>query len=216
MFVGRRMTRNLITVDKDTNILKVKNLLQKHDIDQVPIVDNDKLVGIITDRDIRENSASPASTLSTHELNYLLSEIKAESIMTKRVFTATPGTTIEEAAKIINEKRVNSLPVVVDNEPAGIITTCDLLDVLLEFVGMDIPSSRVELTLSSNMGEIAKIASIINEMGFTIMSIISTIKKEEKDKRITVIRINTDNIKELCDAFEKSGYKATTEYRVEK
>jgi len=216
MFVGRRMTRNLITVDKDTNILKVKNLLQRHDIDQVPVVDNDKLVGIITDRDIRENSASPASTLSTHELNYLLSEIKAESIMTKRVFTATPGTTIEEAAKIINEKRVNSLPVVVDNEPVGIITTCDLLNVLLEFVGMDIPSSRVELTLSSNMGEIAKIARIINEMGLTIMSIISTVKKEEKDKRITVIRVNTDNIKELCDAFEKSGYKATTEYKVEK
>jgi len=216
MFVGRRMTRNLITVDKDTNILKVKNLLQKHNIDQVPVVDNDKLVGIITDRDIRENSASPASTLSTHELNYLLSEIKAKSIMTKRVFTATPGTTIEEAAKIINEKRVNSLPVVVDNEPVGIITTCDLLNVLLEFVGMDIPRSRVELTLSSNMGEIAKIASIINEMGFTIMSIISTIKKEEKDKRITVIRVNTDNIKELCNAFEKSGYKATTDYRVEK
>ncbi len=216
MFVGRRMARNLITVDKDTNILKVKNLLQKHDIDQVPVVDNNKLVGIITDRDIRENSASPASTFSTHELNYLLSEIKAESIMTKKVFTASPGTTIEEAAKIINEKRVNSLPVVVDNEPVGIITTCDLLNVLLEFVGMDITSSRVQLTLSDNMGEIAKIARIVNDIGLTIMSIVSTMKKGDPSKRTAVIRVNTDNIKELCAAFKKAGYRATTEYKVEK
>lgn len=216
MFVGNRMTRNLITVDKNTNILKVKNVLKKHDIDQVPVVDNNKLVGIITDRDIRENSASPASTFSTHELNYLLSEMKAESIMTKKVFTVSPGTTIEAAAKIINEKRVNSLPVVVNNEPVGIITTCDLLNILLEFVGMDIPSSRVQLTISSTMGDIARIASIVNDMGLMIMSIVSTIKKGDPSKRNVVIRVNTDNIKALCEAFEQAGYEATTEYRVEK
>jgi len=216
MFVGNRMTRNLITVDKNANILKVKNVLKKHNIDQVPVVDNNKLVGIITDRDIRENSASPASTFSTHELNYLLSGMKAESIMTKKVFTVSPGTTIEAAAKIINEKRVNSLPVVVDNEPVGIITTCDLLNILLEFVGMDIPSSRVQLTLSSTMGDIARIASIVNDRGLTIMSIVSTMKKGDPSKRNAVIRVNTDNIKELCEAFEQAGYQATTEYRVEK
>lgn len=216
MFVGNRMTRNLITVDKNTNILKVKNILKKHNIEQVPVVDSNKLVGIITDRDIRENSASPASTLSTHELNYLLSDMKAESIMTKKVFTVSPGTTIEAAAKIINEKRVNSLPVVVDNEPVGIITTCDLLDILLEFVGMDIPSSRVQLTISSTKGDIAKIAHIINDRGLTIMSIVSTMKKGDPSKRTAVIRVNTDNIKELCEAFKQAGYEAITEYKVEK
>jgi acetoin utilization protein AcuB len=180
------------------------------------VVDSNKLVGIITDRDIRENSASPASTLSTHELNYLLSDMKADSIMTKKVFTVSPGTTIEAAAKIINEKRVNSLPVVVDNEPVGIITTCDLLDILLEFVGMDIPSSRVQLTISSTKGDIAKIAHIINDRGLTIMSIVSTMKKGDPSKRTAVIRVNTDNIKELCEAFKQAGYEAITEYKVEK
>lgn len=216
MFVGNRMTRNLVTIDKDANILKVRNLFAKHDIDQVPVVHDNKLVGIITDRDIRENSASPASTLSTHELNYLLSEIKVESIMTKKVVTVSPGTTIEAAAKLINEKRVNSLPVVVNNEPVGIITTCDLLDILLEFVGMDTTSSRVQLTLSSTMGEIAKIAHIVNDMGLTIMSIVSAMKKGDPDRRTAVIRVNTADTKELCRAFEEAGYKATTEYKVEK
>lgn len=217
MFVGRRMTRNLITVTPDTSILKVKNLLKEYNIDQVPVVEGKRLAGVITDKDIRDNSASPASTLSVHELNYLLSEMKAREVMTKKLYTVSPGTTIEEATKLINEKRVNSLPVVVNNdELVGIITTCDMLNVLLEFMGMDTPSSRIELALSSDMGEIEKISSIINSMGLTIMSIVSTISSEKSDARTTVIRVNTDDVTDLCKVFKESGYKVTTEYKVDK
>jgi len=215
MFVGRRMTRNLITVTPDTSILKTKNLLKEYSIDQIPVVEGRKLVGIITDKDIRDNSASPASTLSIHELNYLLSEMKVREIMTKKLYTVSPGTTIEEATKLINEKRVNSLPVVVGDELFGIITTCDLLNVLLDFMGMDTPSSRVELMLSNDMGEIAKIAGIINKLGLTIMSIVSTTNREKGDTRIAVIRVNTDDITELSKVFEESGYKMTMEYKIE-
>ncbi|MBT8490867.1 MAG: CBS and ACT domain-containing protein [Deltaproteobacteria bacterium] len=209
------MTRNLITATPDTSILKVKNILKEYNIDQIPVVEGRKLVGIITDKDIRDNSASPASTLSIHELNYLLSEMKVREIMTKKLYTVSPGTTIEEATKLINEKRVNSLPVVVGDELFGIITTCDLLNVLLDFMGMDTPSSRVELMLSSDMGEIAKIAGIINKLGLTIMSIVSTTNREKGDTRIAVIRVNTDDITELSKVFEESGYKMTMEYKVE-
>lgn len=215
MFVGRRMTRNLITVSPDTSILKVKNLLKQYNIDQLPVVDGKRLVGIITDKDIRKNSASPASTLSVHELNYLLSEMKAGEIMTKKLHTVSPGTTIEAATKIINEERINSLPVVVNDELVGIITTCDMLNVLLDFMGMDTPSSRIELTLSGTMGEIAKIATIVNNKGLMIMSIVSTISKEKADTRTTVIRVNTDDIRELCMAFREAGLRVTNEYRVD-
>ena len=216
MFVGRRMARNLITVTPDTSILKVKNILKQYAVDQVPVVEGKKLVGIITDRNIRENSASPASTLSVHEINYLLSEMKAREIMTKKLHTVSPGTTIEAAAKLINEKHVNSLPVVVNDELVGIITTCDMLNVLLEFMGMDTPSSRIELALSIDMGEIEKISSIINSMGLTIMSIVSAISSEKSDMRTTVIRVNTDDVTDLCKVFKESGYNVTTEYKVDK
>ena len=66
MFVGKKMARDLITITGDTSILKVKNLLKQHKIDQLPVGDGKKLVGIITDRDIRVNLPSPASTLSVH------------------------------------------------------------------------------------------------------------------------------------------------------
>ncbi|MBN2255003.1 MAG: CBS domain-containing protein [Deltaproteobacteria bacterium] len=216
MFVGRRMTRNLITVTPDTSILKVKNLLNQYNIDQVPVVEGKNLVGVVTDRDIRENSASPASTLSIHELNYLLSEMKVGEIMTKKLYTVSPGTTIEDAVSLINEKRVNALPVVVGRELVGIITTCDMLNVLLEVMGVGTPSVRVELTLSSSMGEIRKIAGIVNDMGLRIISIVSTISREKENTRTTVIRVNANDSAELCHRFEEAGYSVTTDYKVEK
>jgi len=217
MFVGKRMSRNLITVTPDTSILKAKNLLKEHSIDQLPVVEGRRLVGIITDRDIRDNSPSPASTLSVHELNYLLSEMKVEKVMTRKVFTTTPGTTIEEAARLINEKHVNSLPVVAGGDLVGLITTCDLLNVLLDFMGVhNTPSRRVQLRLSSDPGELAKIEGIINGMGLSIVSIISTIDKDNGDVRSTLVRVGTDNIDELRRVLEDAGYAVTDEYRVEK
>ncbi len=217
MFVGKKMTRNLVTVTGDTSILKVKNLLKQHNIDQLPVVEGRKLIGIITDRDIRANSPSPASTLSVHELNYLLSNMKAADAMTRKVFTTTPGATIEEAARLINDKRVNSLPVVAGEELVGLITTCDLLNVLLDFMGVQsAPSGRVELRLSSNIGEIAKIASIINDMGLRIVSLVSTIDKDDSDVRPTLVRVSTDNTDELCGVLEDAGYTVVNEYKMEK
>ena len=217
MFVGKKMTRNLVTVTGDTSILKVKNLLKQHNIDQLPVVEGRKLIGIITDRDIRANSPSPASTLSVHELNYLLSNMKAADAMTRKVFTTTPGATIEEAARLINDKRVNSLPVVAGEELVGLITTCDLLNVLLDFMGVQsAPSGRVELRLSSNIGEIAKIASIINDMGLRIVSLVSTIDKDDSDVRPTLVRVSTDNTDELCRVLEDAGYTVVNEYKMEK
>ncbi|MCX5834131.1 MAG: CBS domain-containing protein, partial [Deltaproteobacteria bacterium] len=121
MFVGRRMTRNVVTVTRDTSVLAVRNILHEHQFNQVPVVDGKKVVGIVTDGDIRENSASPASTLSVHELNYLLSEMKAGDIMTKDPITVTPETPIEEATEVINHHNIGSLPVVSKGELVGII-----------------------------------------------------------------------------------------------
>lgn len=213
MYVGRRMTRNLITVTRDTSILKVKNLLKQYSIDQVPVVEGKRIVGIITDKDLRQVSPSPASTLSVHELNYLLAEMKVEDVMTRRVVTVTPGTPIEEAAKLINEKRVNSLPVVAGDELVGIITTCDLLNVLLEFMGVGLPSSRFEVTFPNRKGEIAAIASMINEFGLTILSLVTTAVWEGSPTRTAIVRLDGTDCSALLKALRDKGYRVDEEYR---
>ena len=103
------------------------------------------------------------------------------------------------------------------DELVCLITTCDLLNVLLDFMGVhSTPSCCVELKLSSNMGEIAKVASIINDMGLKIVSIISTIDKDNSGVRSTLVLVNTDNIDDLHKALEDTGYTIIDEYRVEK
>ncbi len=212
MFVGRRMTRNVVTVTRDTSILAVRNTLHEHQFNQVPVVDGRKVVGIITDGDIRENSASPASTLSVHELNYLLSEMKAGDIMTKDPITVTPETPIEEATEIINRRNIGSLPVVSKGELVGIITTSDLLNVLLEVMGMGTPSSRIELAIPSDMGELEKIAGIVKARGLQIISMVSSVSKDDPANRLAVIRVNTEDVRDLCKALREAGYRVTTRY----
>jgi acetoin utilization protein AcuB len=212
MFVGRRMTRTVITVSRDSSILHVRNLLREKNINQVPVVEGKKVVGIITDGDIRENSASPASTLSIHELNYLLSEMKAGDIMTRNPATVSPETPVEEAARILNERKIGCLPVVKNDELVGIITTCDMLNVLLEVMGVGTPSSRIELSIASDMGEICNIAGIVKDMGLSIISMVSTLNRNDPETRFSVLRVNTDDIRELCKALRSAGYKVTTRY----
>jgi len=212
MFVGRRMTRNVITVSRDSSVLRVRNLLREKNINQVPVVEGKKVVGVITDGDIRENSASPASTLSIHELNYLLSEMKAGDIMTRNPATVSPETPVEEAARILNERKIGCLPVVKNDELVGIITTCDMLNVLLEVMGVGTPSSRIELSIASDMGEISNIAGIVKDMGLSIISMVSTLNRNDPETRFSVLRVNTDNILELCKALRSAGYKVTTRY----
>ncbi len=212
MFVGRRMTRNVVTVTKDTSVLHARNLLHDKDVNQVPVVDGKKVIGVITDGDIRENSASPASTLSVHELNYLLSEMKAGDIMTRNPLTVSPESPIEEAAKILNENNIGCLPVVKNDEMVGIITTSDMLNVLLEVMGVGTPSSRIELSIPSDMGEICNIAGIVKDLGLSIISMVSTVNRNDPATRFSVLRVNTDDIRELCKTLRNAGYKVTTRY----
>jgi acetoin utilization protein AcuB len=212
MFVGRRMTRNVVTVTKDTSVLHARNLLHDKDVNQVPVVDGKKVIGVITDGDIRENSASPASTLSVHELNYLLSEMKAGDIMTRNPLTVSPESPIEEAAKILNENNIGCLPVVKNDELVGIITTCDMLNVLLEVMGVGTPSSRIELSIPSDMGEICNIAGIVKDLGLSIISMVSTVNRNDPATRFSVLRVNSDDIRELCKTLRNAGYRVTTRY----
>ena len=106
------MTKNPITVDSETLVLDAQRIMKENNIRRLPIVDKGKLVGIITQHDLLEAAPSPATSLSIHELNYLLSKMKVKEIMKKNPVTLTPDTPFEEALRIGQEKKIGSFPVV--------------------------------------------------------------------------------------------------------
>lgn len=113
MLIREWMTTAVISAKEDASMLKVSKLMKEHGIKRVPVVDDEmKLIGIVSDRDIKEASPSKATTLDIHELSYLLSELKIKDIMTKEPVSVSPMDTIEQVALIMLEKKLTGLPVV--------------------------------------------------------------------------------------------------------
>ena len=121
------MSREVVTAVPNMGLLEADALLKEHQIRRLPIVENGRLVGIVTYGDIREARPSDATSLSTWEMNYLLASLKLSSVMTKEPVAILPDSTIGEAADIMLKHRVSGLPVV-DGEGVlvGIITESDI------------------------------------------------------------------------------------------
>ncbi|HXZ43931.1 MAG TPA: CBS domain-containing protein, partial [archaeon] len=134
MQVKERMKRDPITVKKDDSFRYALKIIRKEGIRHLPVLDGKKLVGIVTDRDLRQAAPSPATTLEVHELNYLLERLKIEAIMTKKVITVAPESSLLDAAKLLMVHKIGCLPVVEQEELVGIITEKDLLQALVELL----------------------------------------------------------------------------------
>src|SRR4030043_2143264 len=127
MRIRDMMTKNPVTVDSETLVMDAQKIMKENNVRRLPIVDKGKLLGIVTKHYILEASPSPATSLSVHELNYLLSKMKVKEIMKKNPLTLTPDTPFEEALRIGQEKKIGSFPVVDNGKLVGIATETDTI-----------------------------------------------------------------------------------------
>ncbi len=125
------MTPNPITIDPKTTLPEAHKLMKECHIRRLPVVDRGKVVGILTLGDVREASPSDASSLSIFELNYLLSKLTVENIMTRDPLTISPTATIREAAQLMLDHKIGGVPVVEGEKLVGIITESDIFRVLV-------------------------------------------------------------------------------------
>ena len=127
MHVGDLMTRAVITVRPETPVSEAKSLMTRERIRHLLITEGERLVGIVTDRDIRLNLASPATSLSVWELNFLLARLTVAQVMTKSMIVIEPGRDAREAARIMLDRRIGGLPVLDGTRLVGILTETDLV-----------------------------------------------------------------------------------------
>jgi len=131
-FVADWMTPNPITVVPKTTLPDAHKLMKESKIRRLPVVDHGQLVGIVTLGDVREAQPSNATTLSIYELNYLLSKLTVDRIMTREPLTIAPGDTIRQAAQVMLEHKIGGLPVMDGDRLVGIITESDIFRVLAQ------------------------------------------------------------------------------------
>jgi acetoin utilization protein AcuB len=213
MYVGRVMHTELITVSPETSLVEARDILSEKRIDHLLVVDkHGDLLGLVSDRDIKQSWASPATTFSTHELNYLLRKVTVGMIMTKRILTITPGTTIERAALIMQENRISALPVLGGGRLVGIITTTDVMGVLLEAIGIDGDSSRFTVLADDRIGFIAELSQLLKDNQINIRSLFAWPDKKYPGFYQLVIRVSAKVGARAVSLLREGGFKVLTEY----
>ena len=206
MFVANRMTKDPVTVAPDIPVLEAKELLKTHKFRRLPVVRDGKLVGIVTDRDLREVSASPATTLSVHELNYLLAKMKISDIMKKNVLTIAADATIEEAALIMYREKIGGLIVVdVNGAVVGIITETDIFKCFVDVMGLAEGKTRLTIGVPNKVGVLHEITGVFQELGINISSLV-LLNSDGGDAQ-DIIRFDVDDVTTLTAKLEAKGYK---------
>jgi len=207
-FMREKIQRNPVTIGPDASFYEARNLIHEKGVRHLPVVDkNNVLVGIVTDRDIREAAPSDATLLSVQELNYLLGKLKVSSFMTPKdkLITITPDTIIEEAVQLMHDHKIGCLPVLEGGKLYGIFTETDALDHLVDIFGFKQKGTRLTLALEDKPGTMLGILEVFKKHNINIISIVTPSFMVE-GKRIAAIRIRTEEYKDLITDLEKAGF----------
>jgi len=204
MLIENWMTKDVITGTPDMSMMKASKIMKEKGIARLPVVDEKGvLLGIVSDRDIKEASPSKATTLDMHELYYLLSEIKLKDIMTKKVVTIRPGDTIERAAAVMLEHNIGGMPVVDEaNKVVGVVTDSDIFKVLVRITGVMEGGVQIGVRLPNEPGGLVPVLDFLKDNGARVMSLLTSCEPAEVGMRDVFIRIRPMD-KSVLAALEK-------------
>jgi len=147
------------------------NIMNLKKINRLPVVKNGKLVGIVTDGDLRAASPSPITSLSRFEMNELLSKVTIKDVAIKKVVTCSPDTIFEDAALLMRENKIGALPIMEGEKLVGIITQNNILDAFLDIMGSRSPGKRVVIEAKDEIGIFNDLTAIIRDYGVDITSL---------------------------------------------
>lgn len=188
MLIREHMTTKVVTVPPDMPIQDCLDLMKRKAIRRVPVLGKKgKLVGIVSEEDLLNASPSSATSLSQWELNYLISKITVEKVMTKDVITIHPDTALEDAARIMADNEVGGLPVVEDGEIVGIITETDLFRTFVEMLGARDKGVRMVVLANDVPGKLAELASKIGAEDGNIIALSTYPGDEVGIRKVTMI-----------------------------
>jgi acetoin utilization protein AcuB len=204
MRIKYMMTENPVTVSPDTLVSDAQRMMKEKNIRRLPVVDKDKLVGIVTKTELLETAPSVV-----RGANDLLAKMKVKEIMKKNPVTVTPETPFEDALRIGQEKKVGSFPVVKDGKLVGITTESDIVRFLIHSLGIHEDGSRITIVGSKeHWGWLEKVISIADKHKVLILSMIVVPRPGEDDWMIA-LRLNTKDPKAIVQDFKREGYNVT-------
>jgi acetoin utilization protein AcuB len=199
------MTREVVTVAPEMSAGQAWGLCRERNIRHLPVVEGGRLVGIISDRDLRD--LSPPR--NTPDQENTLGWVRIRDVMSPEVVTAHPLDTIEHAASVIYENRFNCLPVVAEGELVGIITSSDLVRTLVELMGAHGPGSWVEVEVPNEPGQLASVTEVVRDLHVNIAGVFLG-PASRATYRTIVLRLETTDPARVAESLTAAGYVVTS------
>jgi acetoin utilization protein AcuB len=210
------MTEHLVTLSPEASVAEALTLCRKRRIRHIPILEEGRLVGIVSDRDLRD--ASPA--LGDPERARTLQEIRVADVMSREVITVHPQDSIENAAQQMYELKIESLPVVsegavadagstvAEEEVLGIVTSSDVMRALVTLAGLPEPGCRIEVSVPNMEGILAEVAGKIRDLEVDIVSVLSD-PDRRSGKRTMVFQLATADPSSVMQSLKTAGYEVS-------
>lgn len=199
MVVKDFMTRKVVYVSPDTTVAHTADMMREQGLRRLPVIENDRLVGVVTERTMAEASPSKVTSLSIYEMNYLLNKTKIRDIMARDVVTVSPYASLEDAVYAMMKNQVGILPVVEAGQVFGVITEKDVFKAFLEVSGYGEEGIRVIITADDTVGTLAKIVDTISADNLNIKRTVVATRRSGK----VAIEIQIDGKADVTDLREK-------------
>ena len=199
MAVKDFMTRKVVYVSPDTTVAHTADMMREQGFRRLPVIENDRLVGVVTERTMAEASPSKVTSLSIYEMNYLLNKTKIRDIMARDVVTVSPYASLEDAVYAMMKNQVGILPVVEAGQVFGVITEKDVFKAFLEVSGYGEEGIRVIITADDTVGTLAKIVDTISADNLNIKRTVVATRRSGK----VAIEIQIDGKADVTDLREK-------------
>lgn len=206
------MTREVVTLPPEASAAEALALCRERRIRHLPVVEDGKLLGIVSDRDLA--AAGPPPGIPDRQGT--LGRMHVSDVMTRHVLSAHPDDPIEAAANTMRERKIGALPVLRDGDLAGIVTTSDVMRALALLVGASEPGSRLEVSMPDHPGSLADVAGVFRDAGVNVLSVVTAPAHETShgdalsdptSNRVAVFRVNTINPAGVVGGLEESGYR---------
>jgi len=204
MLVQDIMQAHPVSATRETRLPHLLRLLQRRGFRHVPIVDGGKLVGIVSDRDVKQSMISASSMTEGRERERLLDELTAGQIMTRAVVTIGPLFAVEDAARLMATRKISALPVTELDRLVGIVTETDVLQLFVRAMGVLEPSSRLDVIVPERKPGVSEVVRVVEDAGGRVSSVMTLAMPA--GEREVVLRLATMNPGPAVRALEARGY----------
>ncbi len=199
------MTREVVTLEPEASAVQALGMCREHGIRHLPVVENGRLVGLISDRDLRDVSPPRGTGDEENTLGW----VRVRDIMTTNLVTIHPLDTIEHAARDIHAHKFNCLPVVAEGELVGIITSSDMTRILIELIGAHGTGSWIEVEVPNEPGMLAEVTNVIKDSQVNIASVFLGPASRATNRAI-VLRLETTDPSSITESLTNAGYTVTS------